>query len=274
MSTACLPASPESTRVKSRDGPLNAARYRNYHPTLGRWIERDPAGYVAGANLYAYCSAGPASAVDPTGLSPFGGIDRVPVDPGLVPTAPLGGLTGEPNPPLDIPDFGSPFDDPWAGRPRVPGADAEREDTLATIFDFTGRVIRSWSDGGNEFCSASLWALMWGLGGLGEALEKTPHTPLPEDVEFIRWLLECLSSWCNGRAEESERGMDYYRDDLLRTWRAPWGVWQRCRPQGGMAPIPPATQDGILPFPLAPPEIPQIITPAMSDDPVRKVHLL
>jgi len=68
MSTACLPASPESTRVKSRDGPLNAARYRNYHPTLGRWIERDPAGYVDGPNLYAYVSGNPAVSVDPTGL--------------------------------------------------------------------------------------------------------------------------------------------------------------------------------------------------------------
>jgi len=60
--------SPESTRVKSRDGALNAARYRNYHPTLGRWLQRDPAGYRDGANLYGYVSDNPEGAVDPTGL--------------------------------------------------------------------------------------------------------------------------------------------------------------------------------------------------------------
>ena len=60
MSTACLPVSPGSARVKSRDGSLNATRYRNYHPTLGRWIERDPAGYLDGPNLQAYVSGAPA----------------------------------------------------------------------------------------------------------------------------------------------------------------------------------------------------------------------
>ena len=43
---------------------LYSARYRNYHPGLGRWIERDPEGYVDGANLYAYCKSAPANWVD------------------------------------------------------------------------------------------------------------------------------------------------------------------------------------------------------------------
>jgi len=47
---------------------LSAARYRNYHPTLGRWIERDPEGYVDGMSLYQYCRSNPVGMTDPTGL--------------------------------------------------------------------------------------------------------------------------------------------------------------------------------------------------------------
>ena len=42
-------------------------RNRNYHPTLGRWIERDPAGYVDGMSLYQYCRSNPAAMTDPQG---------------------------------------------------------------------------------------------------------------------------------------------------------------------------------------------------------------
>jgi len=47
---------------------LYHVRYRYYHPTLGRWVTRDPAGYLDGANLYVYVSDNPATALDPTGL--------------------------------------------------------------------------------------------------------------------------------------------------------------------------------------------------------------
>jgi len=43
-------------------------RNRNYHPTLGRWIERDPEGYVDGMSLYQYCQSNPVGMTDPTGL--------------------------------------------------------------------------------------------------------------------------------------------------------------------------------------------------------------
>ena len=51
---------------------LSATRYRNYHPTLGRWIERDPEGYVDGMSLYQYCLSNPANGTDPMGLSFLG----------------------------------------------------------------------------------------------------------------------------------------------------------------------------------------------------------
>jgi hypothetical protein len=38
------------------------------HPTLGRWLQRDPAGYVDGMNVYGYCGGMAMSSSDPGGL--------------------------------------------------------------------------------------------------------------------------------------------------------------------------------------------------------------
>ena len=43
-------------------------RNRNYSPTLGRWLQRDPIGYSAGINLYEYVGGRPVVAVDPMGM--------------------------------------------------------------------------------------------------------------------------------------------------------------------------------------------------------------
>lgn len=40
----------------------------SYDPTIGRWLEADPAGYIDGPNLYQIESSNPVSLVDPTGL--------------------------------------------------------------------------------------------------------------------------------------------------------------------------------------------------------------
>jgi RHS repeat-associated protein len=47
---------------------LYHVRHRTYHPTLGRWMQRDPDGYGDGMGLYEYTTSSPASAVDPLGL--------------------------------------------------------------------------------------------------------------------------------------------------------------------------------------------------------------
>jgi RHS repeat-associated protein len=47
---------------------LYHVRYRYYHPTLGRWTTRDPAGYVDGANLYEYVRSNPIGYLDWEGL--------------------------------------------------------------------------------------------------------------------------------------------------------------------------------------------------------------
>ena len=41
---------------------------RNYSPTLGRWMQQDPAGYIDGANIYTFVVDHPESTVDPTGF--------------------------------------------------------------------------------------------------------------------------------------------------------------------------------------------------------------
>lgn len=44
------------------------ARNRWYDPAAGRWVTRDPAGYVDGMSLYLYVKGNPLSLVDPMGL--------------------------------------------------------------------------------------------------------------------------------------------------------------------------------------------------------------
>jgi RHS repeat-associated protein len=54
--------------VFNEDSGLYTVRFRTYSPTLGRWLERDPAGYVDGMGLYEYVRGGPIAGVDPWGL--------------------------------------------------------------------------------------------------------------------------------------------------------------------------------------------------------------
>jgi len=46
-------------------------RHRHYDPILGRWLERDPAGYVDGGNLLSYVGEQPHMQVDPKGMWTF-----------------------------------------------------------------------------------------------------------------------------------------------------------------------------------------------------------
>ena len=41
--------------------------HRHYHPTLGRWMQRDPQGYVDGMGLYEYVGDDPATGLDALG---------------------------------------------------------------------------------------------------------------------------------------------------------------------------------------------------------------
>jgi RHS repeat-associated protein len=42
-------------------------RARYYSPSIGRFLQPDPVGYVAGLNLYTYCGNNPVNLIDPEG---------------------------------------------------------------------------------------------------------------------------------------------------------------------------------------------------------------
>ena len=52
---------------------LYQVRNRYYHAELGRWLSRDPLGYIDGMNLYEYVMSSPVDIVDPMGLQ-YGGM--------------------------------------------------------------------------------------------------------------------------------------------------------------------------------------------------------
>jgi RHS repeat-associated protein len=51
--------------IHTGGGFLWLARNRHHEPRLGRWVERDPAGYVDGMGLYAFVGSAPTSGADP-----------------------------------------------------------------------------------------------------------------------------------------------------------------------------------------------------------------
>ncbi|WP_437579671.1 RHS repeat-associated core domain-containing protein [Sorangium sp. So ce887] len=44
---------------------------RDYDPEAGRWLNKDPIGFVGGdTNLYAYVGGDPVNRIDPNGMDP------------------------------------------------------------------------------------------------------------------------------------------------------------------------------------------------------------
>ena len=55
--------------VFDRESGLYTVRFRTYEMGLGRWIERDPVGYVDGMTLFQYVRSAPSFSSDPFGLA-------------------------------------------------------------------------------------------------------------------------------------------------------------------------------------------------------------
>ncbi|MBX3110316.1 MAG: RHS repeat-associated core domain-containing protein [Fimbriimonadaceae bacterium] len=60
-------------------------RFRHYDPEIGRWLQRDPAGYVDGPSLLQYVHSEPVSEVDPTGLRRTPPVEPPPYGPQMNP---------------------------------------------------------------------------------------------------------------------------------------------------------------------------------------------
>jgi len=75
-------------------------RHRVFRSDIGRWLTRDPAGYVDGLSLYEYSASRSILGIDPDGLQmqPFPGLDG---GPGLAPPQ-VPGWTSAPPTPDDI----------------------------------------------------------------------------------------------------------------------------------------------------------------------------
>jgi hypothetical protein len=83
MTISCLPIANSTLSAEPvRAFPLDSTRYRNYHQTLGRWIERDPIGYGDGLNLVEYGQSAPACVLDPMGtkITSFSGCSKQQVE--------------------------------------------------------------------------------------------------------------------------------------------------------------------------------------------------
>ncbi len=52
-------------------------RFRDYSPTLGRFLQPDPIGYADSMNLYQYCNNNPIKFTDPWGLLRTGVHDKI-----------------------------------------------------------------------------------------------------------------------------------------------------------------------------------------------------
>jgi len=57
--------------VYNEDTGLYTVRFRTYSTTLGRWLTRDPLGYVDGPNIYQYVRSRPLARVDAFGLDDY-----------------------------------------------------------------------------------------------------------------------------------------------------------------------------------------------------------
>ncbi len=96
--------------------------HRSYDPTLGRYTQPDPLGFVDGPSVYGYAGGSPVVGVDPLGLMRYPGGGSLhhlfpqPPPPAPSSSEPCGGNSAPPPPPTIIPAAWGPCGGPLAKR--------------------------------------------------------------------------------------------------------------------------------------------------------------
>jgi len=78
----------------NRETMYYTVRHRHDSPALGRFLQRDPAGYIDGSNLFLYTGGNPVGRLDPFGLEWTG--ERWQAPPGMAITTGTGGGCDDP----------------------------------------------------------------------------------------------------------------------------------------------------------------------------------
>ena len=162
-------------------------RYRMYHAQLGKFLTRDPIGYMAeDVNLYRYVGNRPTIAIDPHGLEIvdiYGGGSSIPSPSGFPDDGPggigssdndLGGSDGGVvippmggGPPVDSPPAGGPLYDPLGSEPFMGPIDLgiPRTDPLGVEY--------------REYADGTIGQPFGGAGYLNEQGEYIPEGMIP-----------------------------------------------------------------------------------------------
>jgi RHS repeat-associated protein len=181
-------------------------RHRAYDPVAGRFLQRDPLGYVDGPSLHAYAGSRPTCATDPWGLAPnaediIGGAEKGAAiggaaigPPGIIPGGLVGGLVG-----LLWPDAGASAaddeedtadgpardgqggvqGDPQAAEPVEEDEDATDRAELDRLREALDQLIEDIAEEENYLdvlCAHWSWAIEYGWSGVPPPLPKT-YTP-------------------------------------------------------------------------------------------------
>ena len=74
---ACWYGELASDAYQDKETGLHQNYFRDYSPSVGRYVQSDPLGIVAGLNTYAYVNGNPLSFTDPLGLDAISGYPMV-----------------------------------------------------------------------------------------------------------------------------------------------------------------------------------------------------
>jgi RHS repeat-associated protein len=171
--------------------------FRDYDPSLGRYLETDPIGLNGGLNTYLYAGANPVNDTDPLGLRNLTEDDCKVIAAMLKSEKQIGtwltawkfSNTGW------VPSFSDPMGPQFKGRNAVMNATNSEIDLdwYATVIQFTPIGV----SGGNNIPSSYdftyvLGKTVWDLSGhLGEG-KGSPYFPSPYSDPGERWALDAL----------------------------------------------------------------------------------